>query len=280
MEFRIGNNIILGGDSKYYLQSPISGLSVPEIRTGDGYYAGVDGGYVSSQLYGFRTITLSGFYIGATCEEADDLRRNLMSSLHIRYLYPIMITTFGGRFYFVEGYIGDIKCDITNTLSGEFEITIICPDPYIYDGGNGEDENSAWFEQKFYKEKDGGYKIKYQVPVKWTPGELGGYVENNGSVDVYPIIILRGKFTEPIVRNLTTNKFIFIKRRTTASDEIKIDMKERIITLNGVSINSDRSLQSTWWDLKVGANLITLESIGSDDQDFGIIKYKEGYRGI
>ncbi len=58
--------------------SPVSGLSAPAIRTADGVYAGVDGGYVSSQLYGFRTITFSGFYQGKTsCEEVDDLRFGL-----------------------------------------------------------------------------------------------------------------------------------------------------------------------------------------------------------
>lgn len=280
MEFKIGNDIILGGTSKYYLQSPISGLSVPEIRTGDGYYSGADGGYISSQLYGFRTITLSGFYIGTTCEEADDLRRTLMSSLHIRYLYPIMITTFSGRFYFVEGYIADVKCDITNTLSGEYEITIVCPDPYIYDGGNGEDESSAWFEQKFYKEKSGGFKIKYQVPVKWTPGQLGAAIDNNGSADVFPIIVLKGKYTKPRILNLTTNKFVAIDVTTSASDEIIIDMKNRVITLNGVSIAASRSIDSSWWDLVTGTNMIVLETDSDTDSDFGIIKHKEAYRGI
>ena len=46
MRFKIGNDIILGGDSAYKLVSTISGLSAPAIRTADGVYAGVDGGYV------------------------------------------------------------------------------------------------------------------------------------------------------------------------------------------------------------------------------------------
>ena len=85
MRFKIGNDIILGGDSAYKLVSPISGLSAPAIRTADGVYAGVDGGYVSSQLYGFRTITLTGFYKGTNCEETDDLRLGLMNKLHRRF---------------------------------------------------------------------------------------------------------------------------------------------------------------------------------------------------
>ena len=105
MWFKIGNDIILGGDSAYKLVSPISGLSAPAIRTADGVYAGVDGGYVSSQLYGFRTITLTGFYQGKTCEDTDNLRLGLMNKLHIRQNYPIIITTFSGKNYYTEGFI-------------------------------------------------------------------------------------------------------------------------------------------------------------------------------
>ena len=168
MIIKIGDTITFGGNSKFQITPPLSGLTSPDIRTGDGLYAGVDGGYVSSQLYGFRNIVISGFYIGKTCQEADELRQQLMSELHIRYLYPIFITSFSGKHYFVEGYITDRRSDITNPTSGEFQITIHCPDPIIYDGGDGVASDSAWFEQTFYKEQSGGFNIEYQVPVQWV----------------------------------------------------------------------------------------------------------------
>lgn len=165
MIIKIGDNIQLGGNSKYQLEPGISGLSSANIRTGDGVYSGRDGGYVSSQLYGTRTITMTGFYIGENCEEADNLRRGLVSNLHIRYLYPIYITTFSQQHYFTEGYVTDIKSDIEGRRSGEFQITLLCPDPIMYDGGDGLSSDSAWIEQRFMIEKAGGFVIEYPTPV-------------------------------------------------------------------------------------------------------------------
>ena len=280
MIIKIGDTITFGGNSKFQIAPPLSGLTSPDIRTGDGLYAGVDGGYVSSQLYGFRNIVISGFYIGKTCQEADELRQQLMSELHIRYLYPIFITSFSGKHYFVEGYITDRRSDITNPTSGEFQITIHCPDPIIYDGGDGVASDSAWFEQTFYKEQPGGFNIEYQVPVQWVAGQMATNIENLGTVAAYPIITLSGKFTNPKITNLTTNEFIELERETTVSDTIVIDMKERIITLNGVSIASSRTIDSSWWTLLQGNNKIVLETDNSSDNNFGTIKYKVGYLGV
>ena len=280
MIIKIGDTITFGGNSKFQITPPLSGLTSPDIRTGDGLYAGVDGGYVSSQLYGFRNIVISGFYIGKTCQEADELRQQLMSELHIRYLYPIFITSFSGKHYFVEGYITDRRSDITNPTSGEFQITIHCPDPIIYDGGDGIASDSAWFEQTFYKEQPGGFNIEYQVPVQWVSGQMATNIENLGTVAAYPIITLSGKFTNPKITNLTTNEFIELERETTVSDTIVIDMKERIITLNGVSIASSRTIDSSWWTLLQGNNKIVLETDSSSDNNFGTIKYKVGYLGV
>lgn len=280
MIIKIGDTITFGGNSKFQITPPLSGLTSPDIRTGDGLYAGVDGGYVSSQLYGFRNIVISGFYIGKTCQEADELRQQLMSELHIRYLYPIFITSFSGKHYFVEGYITDRRSDITNPTSGEFQITIHCPDPIIYDGGDGIASDSAWFEQTFYKEQPGGFNIEYQVPVQWVGGQMATNIENLGTVAAYPIITLSGKFTNPKITNLTTNEFIKLERDTTVSDTIVIDMKERIITLNGVSIASSRTIDSSWWTLLQGNNKIVLETDNSSDNNFGTIKYKVGYLGV
>lgn len=281
MEFKIGNCLELGTkNSKYYIESPVDGLDIPEIRTGEGYYSGVDGGFVSSQLYGFRRIIIKGFYIGDTCEEADELRLNLLNSLKIRCLYPVLITTFSRKFYFVEGYVTGIKCAITNPKFGQYQITLLCPDPLIYDGGDGKDKDSAWFEQKFYKEKPGGFIIKYKSPVDWSPGQMATSIDNFGVVKVFPIITLRGKYKNPRIRNLTNGSLVKINRTTTASDTITIDMKNRIINLNGVSIASNRTVDSTWWGLEPGTNMILLETDSTSDADVGFIKWKNGYQSI
>lgn len=275
------SNLQFGGNSKYQIEPGISGLGSAGIRTGDGLYAGVDGGYVSSQLYGFRTITFTGFYIGETCEENDALRMNLMTGLKIRYLHPIFITTFSGRHYFTEGYVTDIKADIEGKRAGEFQITLICPDPIIYDGGDGSSSDVAWIEQAFFKDTAGGFVIEYPTPVPWKAGQQNTIIENTGTVYTYPIINLTGNFTAPItVRNLTTGDFITLTGRNITNGTLLINMKERTITLDGTSIASTRTVDSTWWGLTPGINQIVLETGSSDDTDFGMIRYKAGVEGI
>ena len=79
---------------------------------------------------------------------------------------------------------------------------------------------------------------------------------------------------------LLKNEFVELGRTTTSSDVLVIDMRERIITLNGVSIASSRTMDSTWWKLAPGENKIVLESDSNTDVNYGAIKYKVGYRGI
>ena len=255
-------------------------MSAPAIRTADGVYAGVDGGYVSSQLYGFRTITLSGFYKGESCQEADDLRLGLMNKLHIRQNYPIMISTFSGRNYYTEGFIADVKSDITMPTAGEFQITLICPDPIIYDGGDGTSPQSSLLQQVFYKEKPGGFTIPSDMPVQWVSGQVATSIMNTGSVEVYPLIILKGTYTNPKITNIITNENIKMNLTISGDSELRIDMKKRIITLNGVSVASSRALHSTWWSLKRGENRIVLETNKQTDTDFGTIIWRNGFEGI
>lgn len=148
MKIRIGTAITLGGDSKYQLSPPITGLGTAAIRNGEGLYAGKDGGYVSSQFYGKRTLVFSGFCIGGTCEETQAWRTDFLNKLRIRYNYPIFIEDFVGNYYFTEGYLIDIKADITGAKVWQYQITFLCPDPLIYDGGDGINENTTWIIEK------------------------------------------------------------------------------------------------------------------------------------
>ena len=57
-------------------------------------------------------------------------------------------------------------------------------------------------------------------------------------------------------------------------------MNERIITLNGESIASAKTIDSTWWNLLSGENRLLLETDSNLDTDFGVVKFKVGYEGI
>ena len=137
MEFKIGDNLFIGKDS-YQLSPPVQGLESPAIRTGDGLYAGRDGGYFVGHFYGYRTIVLNGFYIGSDCEDAAELGMNLTYYLQIRKNLPILITLNDGTQYYTEGRITDIKSDVENLKASKFQITLLCQDPIFYKAEEGE----------------------------------------------------------------------------------------------------------------------------------------------
>lgn len=279
MIFRIGN-LQFGGNSPYQIEAPITGLDAAEIRTASGNFSGRDGGYVSTQFYGTRTIVLTGFYIGKSCEEADTLREELATAVKIRQLLPLYIQTFSNRHYLAECFVSEYRSDITSPTSGKFQVTFLAPDPFLYDAGDLADPFTGYLQQLFYKPTSGGYEIPYELPVPWAIGNTATPVDNAGSVPVFPQFILENQYTNPVIQNLTTGKFLALNVTTVDGDRIFIDMKNREITLNDVSIASSRTIDSTWFDLQLGINKIALATDESDDKNWGLIRYRQGYEGI
>ena len=174
------NGLTMGVDKKIAIKPPVQGLETAPLRIGAGDWSGRDGGYVSSQFYSSRVIVINGFYIGESCEEADALRNQISDALKIRQSLPLFITTFSGDMYFVQSYLRDFKMDITGPKSGDFQITVICPDHLLYDAGDGVDPDSGWQEQDVYKLIGGGYVTEYEIPVQWTPGTTPTIITNSG----------------------------------------------------------------------------------------------------
>lgn len=261
MEIKIGD-LVLGHDG-YYLSSPLEGFEGADIRVGNGLWAGVDGGYVSTQLYGVRTLVISGFYVGSSCLSASELRDTMIWKLPIRRMLPIYINDFSGRRYYTEGYVTDFKSDIQNVRSGEYQITILCPDPRIY-YGDSETGEVVWKEEEIT-----------------GTSESPSLILNSGKVDVKPIITISGASFEKVkVGNSTSMKYIEIEHEIESTDELVIDMSDRTILLNGTSIASDRTIDSEWWDMLAGINQLYVERVGGSGTLSCVIKFKEGVRGI
>ena len=250
--------LILGGNSQFQLSPAIEGLDSASFRTGDGLYAGRDGGYVAGHFYGHRTITLKGFYIGDDCENAAQLRKILFSYLRVRYSLPIIINTAFGL-YRTDGFVTDIKSDIENLRAGEFQITLLCPDPAIYLA-------------------DDFGKVKWQE-TELTVGDVTT-IGNDGDLESYPIITLVGNINNAQIINETTQQTLELDLTTNEpDDEIIINMESRFITLNGTGINAYRTTNSTWWPLVREDNNIRV-TLGENSSATATIKFKEGIAGI
>lgn len=279
MTIRIGD-IVLGQDTGFELQYPIVGLGKPSIRMSGSEYSGRDGGFVSAQYYARRTIVLNVLIVGRTCDEYETRKQNFLNSLRIRTSLDLFINTFADRKFYTSAYLIDVKDDIISPVVGQFQVSLLCEDPFLYDAGDGLDPETGYLEAPIYRSSSGGYLTPYELPVEWEAGVNFTVVTNAGDITIYPQIRLEGTFTNPIISNLTTGDYIQIMVTTGPSDVLIIDMKERTITLNGGSILPYKTDASSWWWLEAGQNEIALNTDSPDDTEVGIVRWRNGYESI
>ena len=259
LRIRFGNGLILGG-SDYQLKSPITGLDTPAVRNGNAVYSGADGGYMVSQYYGHRTIVLKGFFIGNCQDRTDELRKDLIANCYFRYYMPVVVEDLKNNYWFTQGYITDLKCDITSPKVGEFQMTILCPDPLIYPCEAFTSASPTVIEKNLT-----------------VNGETT--ILRIGDCDALPVITLTGEFTNPII---TIGDYAFgLGLTTDSSSVITIDMKRRTVqALDGTSLAEYRLVDSRWLYLGRGANTIIIETENNSDTGTAKLTYSAGYRGI
>lgn len=261
MQIKIGSILYIGGDSPFRLAPPVQGLESPAIRIGDGLYAGRDGGFVSGHFYGHRTITINGFYIGADCEEASELRETLFGLLRIRYRHPIIITTKLDNFL-AEGFVSNVKADIESLVSGKFQITLLCPDPLLYQIPTPGNVESIYNSRR--------------VDVVSSATTT---INSASSVDTYPIITWTGTFPGFTITNTTTGKTFSIATNLPNGNTV-IDFKRRTIMVGNTCYNANRAMNSEWWPLIPGENVITISNSSGGTNWCNVKWIKEARAGI
>lgn len=256
----------------------VQGLSKPKVRVSAGDYSGRDGGWLSGQLFKSREIVIQGEFNEGNCADLQLMREALEDALPIRQSIPFFVTNFVGATYYADVYFVDLQMDISDKFSAPFQLTLLAPDPYLYDAGDGIDPDSGYITEVIYKIVGGGYVTPYILPVTWDPGSTPTIVDNTSDVYIFPEIVLTGQFTNPRITNNTTGQFIELGVTTTTGDVIEIDMKNRTVTLNGGSILPTKT--GTWWGLQSGENAIELTTDSGSDAMSGIIRYRIAYEGI
>ena len=268
------NNFYIGKERDVVLQAPLDGLTLPNIRTSTGDYSGRSGGWVDGQFYSKREIVIRGVLKGNYMNRLNEMQ----NKLPLNQMIPLFIHTRYGN-YLTEVYTLDLKTEFDSWGFMRFEITLVAPEPYLYSAGDGIDPDSGWINFVIQKAVGGGYITPYILPVVWEAGTQPNIINNVGA-EVLPQIILNGKWTNPVITNVTTNKFIKLNLTSAVGDKIIIDMRERTITLNGGSILPYRDSDSDWWAIANGLNVIEVTSSSQTDTSEAIIRYREQYLGI
>ena len=223
-----------------------------------------------------RPIAISADYLGN--EDKSDKRQEL-----IRFFSPfssgiLTVNHLGVEreieyevesFHFTSQNIYDVL---------EFEIELSCMDPMFKDIVQTGESISTWIK---------GWAWKFTLPFKLKErGEPKKNVFNSGQTEAPVEIYFHGPAVNPKIMNLSTGEFIRIKRELTSDDILYINtafgQKKVEIIRGGVSTDAFDyiDLQSVFFSLQVGDNMLEYTSENGLDPQSVEVRYKNRYIGV
>lgn len=265
----------------YSVKTPIEGLGHPEIRLTAYNKAGEDGGVVSNQFYGMRTINLEGYIRADSVALYESARRALEAlffvekdSNNVPIAKTLKFVTLDDYAFQVEVYVKNFVSDITNVGNGRFLAQLIAAKHGI--------ESQTLNTEILDRPSGGGATYPVIYPVIYDAA-LGGNtaINNAGSSNAYPIITLSGPLTNPYIQNQTIDATLTYSGTIAEGSQVVIDMREKTVILDGTSNKIANIVTgSDFWWLKPGDNVINFSTDSTSDDGQCQIKYRETYIGI
>jgi hypothetical protein len=280
MNILLNNLLTLSADAdgSHFIITNVTGLGAADIRTSSFLFSGRSGGMVTDQLYGFRTITITG-KIGSNDSTAAQHRLDRTAMLEaspIGETIPVYITTFSGETYRIDCNVTDLKLEYNQRgLVSDYLLQLTAGDPYFYSTDGG-DEQTAHLTRV----TQGGYITPEDLPINWATGSAPTIVTNSGESIYLPRIEIHDQADHPVITNQTTGEQFTLNINMVTGDLVVIDMQKRTVTLNGSNIIGSRTSTSTWWGLQKGANSVMLNSLSGSDTVTADVYWRNGVKGI
>lgn len=266
-------------DGAPFIITGVTGLGPADIRTSSFLFSGRPGGLITDQLYGFRTIAITG-KIGrndGTLEQHRLDRQAVLNALPIGSTIPVYITVFSGEVYRIDASVTDAKVEYSRRgYTSDFMIQLTAGDPLFYSTDGG-DEQSAIVNRTL---DNGGYVTPYILPVEWAIGGQPTIVSNSGNAVVYPTITIHDETHDPILTNQATGEQFAMSINTNDGDELVIDMLNRTVKLNGSDVIGNKVDGSVWFGLLVGDNPIRFDTDTPEDSGYAEVVWRNGVTGI
>lgn len=268
-----GQTLELGNDDFKIIS--IDGIESSEYDINISDNALGDGGTFNRAIIKPRPITIEFDYINI--DNSEDVRQNLIKFFNPRFEGTLFVNSNGTEryiFYRVENFKNKRESlyDPLNVV-----LDLICPEPNFNDILITK-EISTWI---------GGWKFKFKLPFRFKQkGQPRKNVYNSGHLDTSIKIIFQGPAVNPRVTNLTTGEFIQVNRTLTSDDILYINTKfgHKTVEIEHNGKISDAfnyiDLDSSFFNLQTGDNLIEYSSQNELDPQNVEIKYREKFLGV
>jgi len=228
----------------------VTGLDSPPFRSATRDHEGVDGGYIDSEFMTMRTVTVEGtLYADVNDPETicDQLKADfgpVSTSKPFYYKHP----NKAARVVFGKGQGARFDVD-TLRRHGRTPcvLTLVCPDPYIYDaddiigeGSTGSGETGHGF--------DHGYPLSFGGP-SVSLNEVS--VFNGGNHRAYPVVTIYGPIDNPSI--IANGKSLSFDLTLGRGDYLRVDLRKRTVVLNDITSRRNKLVAgSKWWWVEPG----------------------------
>lgn len=271
LRFENGDRKIEIGRGKAYRLLRVEGLesSQNEIYTTVNAYG--DGLQVDNKKIKSKPLLVEAEYQG---QDKEGERRRLISFFNLHKKGDVVAKVGGiekSIEYVVENFNSRL-INVNNPLT--FLVSLLCPDPFFKDIEAKSAEIVSWI---------GGLTFPLKLPTTFSlAGEESINVINSGDVDTPMQIEIRGKATKPMIQNTRTGEFIKINRTLIEGDTLIIttEFGKKRVEQNGISVFNYIDISSTFFDLRVGDNVITMTTEDLNDDANVKITYKNRYLGV
>lgn len=269
------NKSIELGNAAPFLVTTIDGLGSPqnEIYTQKSPYQ--DGVTATHSSLGPRNIVIEGKIIDSNRENRQAYRHKLLSIFNPK-LDGKLIIDLGSAQRQIDCKVEQAPYFSSNSEQNyqNFSISLLAPNPYWQDINTTQKEIVTWI---------GGISFPLKLPTKFsTAGPRIINVVNNGDVETPIKLEITGTATNPKILKRLTGEFIKVNRTLTTDDTLVIttDFGNKRVEQNGVNVFNYIDLNSTFFSLDVGDNVIELTTDDVTDNANIKISYRNRYLGV
>lgn len=271
---KLGNEIVLSSNPSSLRLYQVVGLDGLTNNIYTSKSPRQDGTTIDNTDLQDRPISIQGKIITTNREEMQRRRNELLKAFNLKCGG---VLCYKGLYINCEVHTAPIfKYTSHNIL--EWVVELIGPNPYLETLELGEEINT-WIN---------GLKFKFSLPFKMKQrGPAMKNIINDGHVETPVKIYFKGPAVNPTIYNRTTGEFIRVIRELGTDDTLIINTefgnKTVEIDVRGGNITNAFNyidLDSTFFNLQVGDNLIEYTSDNKLVPNGVAIRYKNRYLGI
>lgn len=273
-----GEYISLGNQAPYFLEI-FDGVGNVSVTIEDQKAPKQDGSTYIDNMLENRNISIEGMIV--TRNNPDEVlkyRRKMQRVLNPK-LGEVDIT------YYFKDQVKEIKAIVESTpifpggkggkglYYQKYLIQLLCHNPFWMDN---------YYESREMSYLMGGFKFNLCLPTSFSNRGFKRKASNDGDVSTPVEIEFKGPAINPTVTNVTSGEFIKVNRELGDEDILTVSTAfgEKYVRINGENAFHYIDLDSVFWQLKSGDNILSYQSNNDSIKTKVLVKWKNRYIGL